>query len=181
MLIPDIIRHYDNENQPIVTSANETLELTYFNLLQLERGEHAEICLEQFESVYVPLFGSCDITVDGVAFKSVGKRKTIWSGRADSVYAPTGSRVVVKALKDTEVALAGGACKTVYKPFRIPPEEVDIVEVGSRETGSRRRIFHILGQNAEGRAGNLLVSELYADPGCWSGLSAPQARRGARR
>jgi len=26
-----------------------------------------------------------------------------------------------------------------------------------------------LGQNAVGRAGNLLVSELYADPGCWSG------------
>lgn len=33
-------------------------------------------------------------------------------------------------------------------------------------------ICHIsisFGQNAEGRAGNLLVSELYADKGCWSG------------
>ena len=44
-----------------------------------------------------------------------------------------------------------------------------MVEVGSNETKSRRRIFHILGQNGAGRAGNLLVSELYADEGRWSG------------
>ena len=44
-----------------------------------------------------------------------------------------------------------------------------MVEVGSHDTHSRRRIFHILGQNGAGRAGSLLVSELYGDPGCWSG------------
>ena len=44
-----------------------------------------------------------------------------------------------------------------------------MVEVGSADTHSRRRIFHILGQNAAGRAGRLLVSELYGDAGCWSG------------
>ena len=44
-----------------------------------------------------------------------------------------------------------------------------MVEVGSVETHSRRRIFHILGQNGVGRAGRLLVSELYGDDGCWSG------------
>jgi 5-deoxy-glucuronate isomerase len=44
-----------------------------------------------------------------------------------------------------------------------------MVEVGSAVTHSRRRIFHILGQNGAGRSGNLLVSELHADPGCWSG------------
>ena len=44
-----------------------------------------------------------------------------------------------------------------------------MVEVGSADTHSRRRIFHILGQKAAGRAGRLLVSELYADNGCWSG------------
>jgi hypothetical protein len=54
-------------------------------------------------------------------------------------------------------------------PFRVTPEEVDMVDVGSNETKSRRRIFHILGQNGAGRAGNLLVSELYADEGGWSG------------
>ena len=44
-----------------------------------------------------------------------------------------------------------------------------MVDVGSPETKSHRRIFHILGHNGAGRSGNLLVSELYADEGCWSG------------
>ncbi len=44
-----------------------------------------------------------------------------------------------------------------------------MVDVGSIETRSHRRIFHLLGQNGNGRAGNLLISELYCDHGCWSG------------
>jgi 5-deoxy-glucuronate isomerase len=76
----------------------------------------------------------------------------------------------VRAVRDgTEIAVAGGFCAQPFAPFRIAPEEVEMVEVGSAETHSRRRIFHILGQNATGRAGNLLVSELYGDEGCWSG------------
>lgn len=167
--IPDIIRHYDNKNQPIVAEANETLGLTYFNLLRLKQGTCFEGRLERFESVYVPLSGSCDITVDGEAFKEVGRREDVWSGKADSVYAPSGGRVTVRALSELEVAVAGGVCERAHIPFRILPEEVEVVEVGSSATKSRRHIFHILGQNAEGRAGNLLVSELYAEDGCWSG------------
>ncbi len=69
----------------------------------------------------------------------------------------------------TEIAVAGGVCDKAYPPFRVLPAEVDMVDVGSIETRSHRRIFHILGKNAAGRAGNLLVSELYCDHGCWSG------------
>lgn len=44
-----------------------------------------------------------------------------------------------------------------------------MADVGSVETKSQRRIFHLLGHNAAGRAGDLLVSELRCDGGCWSG------------
>ena len=44
-----------------------------------------------------------------------------------------------------------------------------MVDIGSIETRSPRRIFHLLGQNGLGRAGNLLVREPYADSVCWSG------------
>jgi 5-deoxy-glucuronate isomerase len=43
------------------------------------------------------------------------------------------------------------------------------VDVGSNESKCHRTIYHILGQNGRGRAGNLLVSELYCDAGSWSG------------
>jgi 5-deoxy-glucuronate isomerase len=110
------------------------------------------------------------IAVGTEIFKDVGRRADIWAGPADSVYCGTGRPVTITAQSDgVEVAIAGGICAGEYAPFRITPEEVTMVEVGSAATHSRRRIFHILGQNANGRAGNLLVSELYADGGCWSG------------
>lgn len=165
-----IIRGYDNKNIPIVDGDNETLQLVYFNLIKLSKGECLEQQLNKFETLYVVLSGSCDLHVDGETFHDVGKREGIWTGSADSVYVPVGARVQVRGSSPTvEIAVAGGRCDQKYTPFRVTPDEVEMVDVGSNETKSRRRIFHILGQNGVGRCGNLLVSELYADEGCWSG------------
>ena len=168
--MPDLIRHYDNRNQPIVDGRSDVLSLCYFNLLRLTQGEIYRQQIENFETVYVVLTGNCNMKVDGQAFTDIGQRQDIWSGNADSVYVPPGGTVVLTANEDdTQLAVAGGRCDERFSSFRISPEDVDMVEVGSIETNSRRRIFHILGKNADGRAGNLLVSELYADKGCWSG------------
>ncbi len=168
--MPDIIRHYDNQNQSIVDDTSDVLSLVYFNLLRLGLGEQYEQDVPGFETVYVVMSGNCDIEVAGEIYTDVGQRQDIWSGNADSVYVPPGAVVRVKANRaETEIAVAGGLCQKQFQSFRITPDEVDMVEVGSIDTNSRRCIFHILGKNADSRAGNLLVSELYADKGCWSG------------
>lgn len=165
-----MIRKYDNQNQPIVDAGSDTLDLTYFNLLHLKQGQEWQGQIEGFETVFVVLHGNCDIHVDGQPFDNVGSRADIWSGLADSVYAPRSAQVNVCATSATvEVAVAGGRCENTYTPFRITPDDVEMVDVGSAETHSRRRIYHILGQNGAGRVDRLLVSELHADPGCWSG------------
>lgn len=168
--MPDRIRACDNKNKPLIDASHPLLSLTYFNLVSLAKGQSYACTLPKHESVYVVLSGTCDITAAGESFTSVGSRKDIWSGKADSIYAPAGAAVTVTALTDrAALAVAGGICDDKFDPFRVTPDEVEMVEVGSPETHSRRRIFHILGHNARGRAGNLLVSELYADGGCWSG------------
>jgi 5-deoxy-glucuronate isomerase len=118
----------------------------------------------------VVLSGRADIAACATEFKNVGRRADVWDGPADSVYCGTCPRVTLRGQRDgTEIAVAGGLCEQPFAPFRISPEEVETVEVGSRETHSRRRIVHVLGQNGAGRSGRLLVSELYGDEGCWSG------------
>lgn len=167
-----LIESFDNQNKAIYDFREDpsVLKRTYFNLVRLDAGETAEFKLEGIESVAVLMSGLCDITVDGENFGTVGGRKDVWSGKADSVYCPPGSLISLTGGEGgCEVALAGGACDEKFAAFRVSPEEVDMVDVGSPDTHSRRRIFHILGQNAVGRAGNLLVSELYCDDGCWSG------------
>jgi 5-deoxy-glucuronate isomerase len=168
--MPDLLRRRDNGNEPIVTPASGVLASTYFNLVRLDAGGEYRARLDRIETLYAVLSGRLDVEVGGTAFRDVGQRADIWSGPADSVYAPAGAAVRLRATADgTEVAVAGGVCETVFAPFRVPPGEVEVVDVGSVETRSHRRIFHLLGQNGAGRAGNLLVSELYCDHGCWSG------------
>jgi 5-deoxy-glucuronate isomerase len=170
--MPQIIRSFNNRNQPIVHGKAPT-PLIHFNLLRLGRGGREQFTLPGFESVCVVLSGRCDIEVDRQKFAAVGLRPDVWGGNADSVYATTGAKVGITAVEDgTEIAVAGGRCEQPHPAFRITPEDVDIVEVGSAETHSRRTIFHILGNRHAGRAGNLLVSELHCDDGCWSGYPA---------
>ena len=161
---------YDNRNAPLLTPGNHGMSLSYFNLLRLGTGEAVTYEAPSCETVCVVLSGQAEIAAGGTAFENVGRRADVWSGPADSVYCGTSARVTVRGLRaGTEVAVAGGRCERPYAPFRVTPSEVTMVEVGSAATHSRRRIFHILGQAAAGRCGTLLVSELYADPGCWSG------------
>ena len=168
--MPKLIRARDNRNAPIVEPGRGDLMLTYFNLLRLRAGQAATLDVPSCELLCVVLSGRADIAACATEFKNVGRRADIWDGPADSVYCGTCPRVTVRALRDgTEVAVAGGVCEQPFAPFRILPEENEAVEVGSRETHSRRRIVHVLGQNGVGRSGRLLVSELYGDDGCWSG------------
>jgi 5-deoxy-glucuronate isomerase len=164
----DLVRK--SEKRPIVDAQSGPLKRTYFNLVKLTPGETYRARVDGFETLYVVQSGQCDIDVAGTRFDAVGGRADIWSGKADSVYATAGAEVCVRAGNGgAELAVAGGVCSEKFPPFRVRPDEVEVVDVGSQETHSHRRIFHLLGQNGQGRAGNLLVSELYADAGCWSG------------
>ncbi|HVS51784.1 MAG TPA: 5-deoxy-glucuronate isomerase [Opitutaceae bacterium] len=168
--MPKLIRARDTRNLPIVEPGRGDSTLTYFNLLRLAMGETVTLDVPRCELLCVVLSGRADIAACTQEFKNVGRRADVWDGPADAIYCGTCPRVTVRALRDgTEVAVAGGVCEQPFAPFRIAPEDVEVVEVGSRETHSRRRIFHVLGQNAAGRAGHLLVSELLGDDGCWSG------------
>ena len=164
------LRAAENQNQPLIVPGGDCLQRTYFNLVRLDAGQTFTYRREDCETVSVVLRGEAEITVGNTTFARVGVRASIWDGPADSVYCGTKQSVTLHALADqTEIAIAGAVSEQDFAPFRIPPAAVALVEVGSASTHSRRRIFHLLGQNAAGRAGNLLVSELYADAGCWSG------------
>jgi 5-deoxy-glucuronate isomerase len=168
--MPQHIPARPSSTEALVPAGKTIADLCYFRLLSLEPGESVEIEVPGFETLFVTLSGQVDVLVGSQRFERVGQRSDIWSGTADSVYAGTGAKVtVIGSAARSEVAVAGGRCAGRFAPFRILPSEIEMVEVGSAATHSRRRIFHVLGQNAAGRAGHLLVSELYADPGCWSG------------
>jgi 5-deoxy-glucuronate isomerase len=167
--MPEFIKSYNNKNKPIVDASTECMDLSYFNLVQLKAGKTYKTKVSDYETVWVVMHGNCNIQVNDLEFTNVGKRKDIWTGKAESVYAPIKSNIEVKANTDVEIAVGGGLCDTEHEPFFIGKDDVKMVDVGSSDTKSHRQIFHILGQHHKGRCGRLLVSELWAEEGCWSG------------
>jgi 5-deoxy-glucuronate isomerase len=166
-----LIRSHDNDNRTIVDSGDDTLSLITFQLVQLAAGETLEIDGDGFEHCIVPMSGLVDVAAGGIVFTEVGGRESVFAGNADSVYVPARTEFSLAAVSAAEVAVAGACVDGASRmtPFRIPPDQIEEVDVGSIETHSHRRIRHILGQRQNGHVERLLVSELYTDPGCWSG------------
>jgi hypothetical protein len=66
-----MIRAFDNENRPVL-AGNEPVDRVYFNPIKLAAAEVYQYRLPQFETVAVPLAGTCNMAVDGEVFSNLG-------------------------------------------------------------------------------------------------------------
>ena len=69
--MPEFIKTFDNQNKAIVDSATSCMDLTYFNLIKLGKGEVFNSALVDYESVWVVMHGNCDIKVDDIEFRHI--------------------------------------------------------------------------------------------------------------
>lgn len=162
---------FDNQNKPIVDVDDPTVPLNYFNIVKLKRGEAFEYQVPGYETCIVPATGSVDLDVEGVRFAQLGNRgEDVWDGEPEGAYVPSGARAQMVCVSETaEVFVAGAKYDKVLDPFDV--REHDLVQYGSDDTKTHRKIKHILGQKQHDKVGRLLVSELFTvGQGGWSGF-----------
>ena len=166
------IAPYDNKNTPIVDVDNATVPLNYFHIVKLRAGDAFEYQVPAYETCIVPATGTIDVEIEGFSARDLGGRgEDVWDGEPEGVYVPTGAKAVLSAKSDTEVFVAGARFDDVLDPFTVRADELDLVQYGSDDTKTHRKIKHILGQKQHGKVGRLLVSELYTvGAGGWSGF-----------
>ena len=167
------IAPYDNLNKPIVDIDNEVVPLNYFNIVKLKRGEVFEYSISGYETCIVPATGTISVDIEGKTFDQLGNRGLdVWDGEPEGVYVPVGSKVrIVCQSNKTETFIAGAKYNKILEPFDVRTAEIDLVQYGSDETKTHRKIKHILGANQHGKVGRLLVSELFTvGEGGWSGF-----------
>lgn len=167
------IAPHDNHNKPIVDTDNTLVPLNYFNIVKLKKGEAFEYQVPGYETCIVPATGTVDVEIEGMRFASVGNRGVdVWDGEPEGVYAPVGARVtIICTSASTETFIAGGRYEKVLEPFNVRAAEIDLVQYGSDETKTHRKIKHILGTKYHHKVGRLLVSELFTvGQGGWSGF-----------
>lgn len=167
------IAPFDNANKPIVDADDALVPLNYFNIVKLKKGEVFDYTVPGYETCIVPATGSVDVDVDGAQYPALGNRGAdVWDGEPEGVYVPTGARVRLTCVSDsTETFIAGAKYDKVLEPFEVRESEIELVQYGSDDTKTHRKIKHILGTKYHDRVGRLLVSELFTvGAGGWSGF-----------
>jgi len=167
------IAPYDNLNVPIVGADHSLVPLNYFNIVKLTRGEAFDHAVPGYETCIVPATGTVTVETCGQAFVGIGNRSAdVWDGEPEGVYVPSGAPARIHCESAAaEVFVAGARFDEVLEAFAVRSDEIDLVQYGSDETKTHRKIKHILGQKQKDRVGRLLVSELYTvGQGGWSGF-----------
>lgn len=163
---------FDNQNKPIVDVGHDLVPLNYFNIVKLKAGEVFDYRLEGYETCIVPATGTVTVETSGETFADIGNRGVdVWDGEPEGVYVPSNSGARITARTDTEVFVAGAKFGETLKPFAVRAADLDVVQYGSDDTKTHRKIKHILGAAYHDRVGRLLVSELFTvGAGGWSGF-----------
>ena len=113
------------------------------------------------------------MNIEGFRANELGGRvEDVWGGEPEGVYVPTAAKAEFVCMSDTaEVFIAGARYEKVLDAFSIRSDELDLVQYGSDDTKTHRKIKHILGTKYHGKVGRLLVSELFTvGEGGWSGF-----------
>ncbi len=163
---------HDNANRPIVDVDNDRVPLNYFNIVKLKAGEHFDYRVDGYETCVVPATGTVTVEVGDQTFADIGQRRTdVWDGDPEGVYVPSGQGARITARTDTETFVAGAKYADTLTPFAVRADDLDLVQYGSDDTKTHRKIKHILGAEHHDRVGRLLVSELFTvGAGGWSGF-----------
>jgi 5-deoxy-glucuronate isomerase len=167
------IKPYDNKNVALVDVADSRVPLNYFNIVKLKRGQSFEYHVPGYETSVVPATGTVDVEVDGESFAGIGNRGVdVWDGEPEGVYVSTAAKTRITCVSDSaEVFVAGAKYDDELAPFAVRAADIDVVQYGSDDTKTHRKIKHIFGTKYRDRVGRLLVSELFTvGQGGWSGF-----------
>jgi 5-deoxy-glucuronate isomerase len=167
------IAPFDNANEPIIGTDHDKVPLNYFNIVKLTRGQVFHYTVPGYETCVVPATGKIDVLVAGTDFSGIGKRGTdVWDGEPEGVYVPTNTSADLRCVSESaEIFVAGARFDTILSPFAVRDADIEVVQYGSDETKTHRKIKHILGSKYRDKVGRLLVSELFTvGAGGWSGF-----------
>ncbi|TMF76236.1 MAG: 5-deoxy-glucuronate isomerase [Chloroflexi bacterium] len=149
----------------IVTPESAGWSYVGFEVYELRRGDRIRQSTGARELCAVMLAGQADFTVGSHAWKEVGSRSNVFEGTPDSVYAPPGQPLEIRASSEScEVALCWAPASRGAEPALIQAAEIKPFRRGSGRT--ERTIHNILMEDRPAEA--LLVTEVLTPAGNWS-------------
>jgi len=154
----------DHEHRVLdLTPARAGWRYVGFEVVKLKTGEPLARDTGAREACFVWLSGTSDVVVGALRFERVGKRKSVFEGTPQAVYAPPESAVRITAGRGgAEIAIAWAPATTGTKAYLLAQARVE-----ERGEGAAQRTIHQIlmeDRNAE----RLLVTEVLTPAGHWS-------------
>ena len=142
-----------------------SLNIMDFGIIELWAGENAEFCTGDREAGFVILSGEADFAFDSIIWNKVGRRRSVFEGKAYSVYMPRSRTVKISAQMHTVIAVATCPVEVDTQPQLLTPDDTKSVILGVKPC-ERYNDFLI---DERSNAKHLTIGEAWISPGNWAG------------
>lgn len=143
-----------------------SLKQLEFGILELGTGETYTFDTGGSETAFVLLSGRADFAFDGLQWKDVGDRRSVFEGKAATVYMPRHKTVTVTGVWNVKIAVCRTQVQEDTEPQLIRPCEVRSVTLGVKPWERETHFIMEKGCNAK----RLCIGEAFVTPGNWAGF-----------
>ena len=151
---------------PICKVGECSLKMLEFGIVELLRGDSVVLDTGENEVAFIILGGHADFSFDGITWKKVGGRRSVFDGKATSVYMPRGKTVTITGCEHVKIAVCGTKADADTEPEIVGPERVRAVTLGVQPW---ERDTHFIIDGAT-NARKLTIGEAFITPGNWAGF-----------
>lgn len=143
-----------------------SFKMLEFGIIMLSPGKELTFKTADKETAFIMLFGICNFSFDGKTWDNVGRRKTVFDGKATAVYMPRNKTVLIKSLFSSKIAVCQTPVDEDTEPTLINQADVKSMVLG-QDTWVRDTHFIVDDRCPSKR---LYVGESWCKPGNWAGF-----------
>ena len=143
-----------------------TMKHLEFGIIELSKNGELTFETEDRETAFIILGGCADFTSDRGTYLNVGKRRTVFEGKAEAVYYGPHAKIRIFTPWKVKIAVCQTPCDEEVESELITQDKVKAVMLGKPTW--RRETHFVVG--AGNNAKHLCIGEAWCDPGNWAGF-----------
>lgn len=143
-----------------------SLKMLDFGMVELMKGDSVTIETSEKEFAFIILGGHADFAFDGTEWKNVGGRRSVFEGKATSVYMPRRKTLTITGCEHVKIAVCSTKIDEDTEPEIVGPDRVRSVTLGVKPW---ERDTHFIIDSAT-NARHLTIGEAFVTPGNWAGF-----------
>lgn len=151
---------------PLCKIGECSLKMLEFGIIELGYGDEIVYETNNSETAFIILGGKCDFAFDDIVWKNVGGRRSVFEGKAHSVYMPRNKKLKITATQKVKIAVCSTPINEETEPQLLTPDNVKTAVLGVKPW--ERDTHFIIDDRSNAK--RLTIGEAFVTPGNWAGF-----------